>query len=180
MVFKKGHKSGMFGKKHSEKTKKKMSKIRLEILKRPGARAKCNPNHSPETKRKMSMIKKKQLSENPEYLKLLQTMNKGKHRSPATEFKSGSDNPNWDKYDHRATFYWRARRIMEKKLGRKLRKGEVVHHLDHNYKNNSKDNLVLFSNNKKHMKYHFKLKSFIKEELYGTKSNYFSLKTVSG
>ena len=33
--------------------------------------------------------------------------------------------------------------VMEKYLGRKLRKGEVVHHIDHNRANNKIENLVL-------------------------------------
>jgi hypothetical protein len=39
-------------------------------------------------------------------------------------------------YEHRA--------IMEEKLGRKLLPEERVHHLDHNKKNNSPENLVVF------------------------------------
>ena len=39
---------------------------------------------------------------------------------------------------------------MEKKIGRKLRKGEVVHHKDRNPKNNSLDNLELCSSHGKH------------------------------
>ena len=41
-------------------------------------------------------------------------------------------------YEHRL--------VMEGKLGRKLLPEERVHHLDHNKKNNSPENLVLFDN----------------------------------
>ena len=44
--------------------------------------------------------------------------------------------------------------VAEKKLGRKLRAGEVVHHLDENKKNNSPDNLIVFATNAEHTAYH--------------------------
>ena len=42
----------------------------------------------------------------------------------------------------------------EKKLGRKLRSGEVVHHKDRNKQNNSPKNLHVFRNQKEHDKAH--------------------------
>ena len=42
----------------------------------------------------------------------------------------------------------------EKKLGRKLKTTEVVHHKDRNKLNNSPGNLAVFSSQKKHMKVH--------------------------
>jgi len=44
--------------------------------------------------------------------------------------------------------------IMEKNIGRKLRKEEVVHHIDGNKKNNNIKNLRLFANQKEHHNYH--------------------------
>lgn len=44
--------------------------------------------------------------------------------------------------------------MMEKKLGRKLRRGEVVHHIDGNKLNNNINNLMLFSSQTKHYAYH--------------------------
>ncbi len=38
----------------------------------------------------------------------------------------------------------------EKKLGRKLKEGEVVHHYDRNKRNNSQDNLKVLPNQKTH------------------------------
>lgn len=48
------------------------------------------------------------------------------------------------------------REVAEKKLGRKLKKGEVVHHKDRNKQNNSPDNLHVFKNQKEHDKAHKK------------------------
>ena len=46
--------------------------------------------------------------------------------------------------------------IMEAKLGRKLRPGEVVHHKDENRLNYSEDNLELLSSQNEHAKLHLK------------------------
>ncbi len=43
--------------------------------------------------------------------------------------------------------------VMEKKLGRYLKPEEVVHHIDHNKRNNDQDNLMLFASQSKHIKY---------------------------
>ena len=52
------------------------------------------------------------------------------------------------------------RLVVEKKLGRYLKKEEVVHHIDFDKKNNNLNNLMLFKNNKEHIKFHTKLKQF--------------------
>ena len=46
------------------------------------------------------------------------------------------------------------RLVMESVLERPLRDGEVVHHRDGNNGNNDKGNLMLFSSNSEHMKFH--------------------------
>lgn len=46
------------------------------------------------------------------------------------------------------------RQVAEKKLGRALRKGEVVHHKDRNKLNNSPNNLWVFKNQKEHDRIH--------------------------
>lgn len=45
--------------------------------------------------------------------------------------------------------------VMERELGRKLRKGEIVHHIDHNKKNNSPSNLMVMTQ-AEHARLHFK------------------------
>lgn len=42
--------------------------------------------------------------------------------------------------------------VMEKKIGRELKKTEVVHHIDKDKLNNEEDNLKLYSNNKEHLR----------------------------
>ncbi|MBL0340923.1 MAG: HNH endonuclease [Bacteroidetes bacterium] len=46
------------------------------------------------------------------------------------------------------------RDVAEKKLGRKLREGEVVHHKDRDKQNNSKQNLWVFKNQEQHDRAH--------------------------
>ena len=46
------------------------------------------------------------------------------------------------------------RLIMEKHIGRKLKKNEVIHHIDGNPSNNNVSNLKLFSSHSEHMKLH--------------------------
>lgn len=50
------------------------------------------------------------------------------------------------------------RRVAEVKLGRPLRPGEVVHHIDGNKHNNSPENLMIFSSQTEHAKWHAKHK----------------------
>lgn len=45
------------------------------------------------------------------------------------------------------------RLVMEKKLGRLLRRTEVVHHIDGAETNNAPENLMVFSDNKSHLKH---------------------------
>ena len=44
--------------------------------------------------------------------------------------------------------------VAEQKLGRPLRKGEVVHHEDENRRNNHPDNIFVFKSQAEHAKYH--------------------------
>jgi len=44
--------------------------------------------------------------------------------------------------------------IMEKHIGRKLKRSEVVHHINNIRDDNRIENLMLFPNNKAHLAYH--------------------------
>ena len=52
------------------------------------------------------------------------------------------------------------RLIVEKKIGRKLRPKEIVHHIDGDRSNNHINNLMLFKNNAQHIKFHTKIRQF--------------------
>lgn len=48
--------------------------------------------------------------------------------------------------------------VAERMLGRKLKRGEVVHHKDNNKKNNDPRNLIIFKNQAEHARHHMELK----------------------
>ena len=56
--------------------------------------------------------------------------------------------------------------IAERKLGRKLQQGEVVHHIDGNKRNNRPENLQVFSSQAEHAKWHAAQKEAIKNEIH--------------
>lgn len=49
--------------------------------------------------------------------------------------------------------------IAEQKIGRKLRRGEVVHHIDGNMRNNTPENIAVLKNQAEHARIHFTKKS---------------------
>ncbi len=98
----------------------------------------------------------KQLS--PEHRKKLSLAKMGKY--------IGMNHPNWQggrRLDEKGYVriwiskkHWRYehRLVMEKTLGRPLKRGEIVHHINQNKTDNRLENLMLFVNNKAHMEYH--------------------------
>lgn len=127
-------------------------------------------HRSKETSSKVSNILKKKYKDGD-----LVVWCKGKHLTKDHRKKlsvaklgvyMGRDHPNWRggrKTDERGYVRvwvdkrrWRYehRLVMEKHLGRKLNKSEIVHHIDRNKSNNNLDNLMLFPNSGAHIKYH--------------------------
>ncbi len=79
----------------------------------------------------------------------------GQRLSKKTEFKRGNRHPNWEgKYSRSHHIY---RKDYENALGRKLKKEEVIHHLDGNHQNNGLGNLIVFSSHSDHMKFHWEI-----------------------
>lgn len=75
---------------------------------------------------------------------------KGGKTNTAQGYVSVREKTNVSKLEHRL--------VMEKHLGRKLKKDEVVHHIDGDKKNNEINNLMLFASNSDHIKHHAKLR----------------------
>lgn len=53
--------------------------------------------------------------------------------------------------------------VAEKMIGRPLKSGEIVHHRDGNKRNNNPNNLVVFSSQSEHARFHAELDWFLKE-----------------
>ena len=53
------------------------------------------------------------------------------------------------------------RTVAEKKMGRPLRQGEVVHHRDGNKRNNRPENIEVLRNQSEHAKVHFRKGAFV-------------------
>ena len=107
---------------------------------------------------------------------------KGFHKG-CTPWNTGKKMPKWIKDKYTGTLHWkwkgqavrygytyllkpnhpnshkdgyikRANLVMEKHIGRYLRKGEIVHHINHVRNDDSIHNLRLFHNRSEHQRYH--------------------------
>jgi len=63
------------------------------------------------------------------------------------------------------------RLVMEKKLNRKLKRSEVVHHMNGDRTNNSISNLKLFKSHKEHAEFEQSLALFVKQIMWDDKSS---------
>lgn len=143
------------GKKHSEETKRKLKKARArQIPPMLGKRqSKESIRKRTETRRKNGWWRTPKSKSNTTFQKGQIPWNKNVVGEKSYSWKGGK----------RAYFSRNAKRIVEEHINRKLRRGEIIHHLDHNWKNNSIDNLYLLPSNSEHTKYHqFKEKLVMK------------------
>lgn len=69
-------------------------------------------------------------------------------KAPANKPAEYTDERGYQRYAHNHKLVHRA--VMERKLGRKLRPEEVVHHKDRNKQNNDPRNLWVFKNQAEH------------------------------
>lgn len=124
------------------KAKKKMSKFHeTQTGKKNGFYGKT---HSIENKKKMSETAKLRVGEKSGKWK------GGRIKLNGYILIKSPDHPYRDRYG----YVCEHRLVMEKHLGRILKPSEVVHHINNNKEDNRIENLMLFSNNQDHLKYH--------------------------
>lgn len=66
--------------------------------------------------------------------------------------KVDTDKKHKYKFEHRI--------VVEKFIGRKFKKGEIVHHINLNKEDNRIENLMIFPNDREHIKFHTKIRQF--------------------
>jgi len=162
----------LLGKKLSKETREKLSIIRKKKMKENGylnsleVRKKMSESHkgkklSKETKNKMSITRNKFGTWNKD----LNGKDYKKHyRDGFFDRLHDETHPAW-KGGKRDYHQRRARSKVEKKLGIKLKDGQVVHHIDHNKINDNIENLHVFNSQSEHMKYHCFLRNLVREAL---------------
>ena len=70
--------------------------------------------------------------------------------------------------------------VAEKKIGRQLLQGEVIHHIDGNKLNNYPENLMVFPNQSEHDKYHWNVRGRKYQAENGTVYTINEIATLSG
>lgn len=102
--------------------------------------------------------------------------NKGKHTSNSGQFKHGKHHPLWNGGNRKTSFGYNKilkpdhpfadnmgyvlehRFVMERNIGRYLRKEEAIHHINEIKDDNRIDNLMLFPTHGSHTAFHHKLR----------------------
>lgn len=133
------------GQRASEETRRKMSEA---------AR-----NRSAEHRRKLSDALKGR-TPSPQCMEASRRLTVGKFGEEARHWKGGrrvaSNGYVGVLNEGTGSYAYEHRRVMERKLGRQLKPGEVVHHIDGDRTNNSPDNLEVFASNGEHLRHHAK------------------------
>lgn len=115
----------------------------------------------PEYRKKMSLAHKGKKPKNLEALIALSRSPEGRKASSERNKGRKAWNKGKGKFDARgytvlsATNQREHRAVMEKHIGRKLKKQEVVHHCDEDKKNNKLDNLNIFRHQSAHLRLHW-------------------------
>lgn len=145
-----------------------------------GTKINLGRKHTLKTKNKISKIVKER-SNDKNYLKKLSEAHKGpkhymfgkNHKKESIKkmsetklklYKNPENHPRWlggkIRYYHDI-----GRKVIEETIGRKINKYECVHHLDGNWKNNNIDNLIVFPTRAEHTIYHRFLRDCVNEML---------------
>ncbi len=161
MPFQKGNKIGentRFKKGHKHSTESKV-KISQSLM---GNKRALGQKWSEESKRKISLIHKgRKTSE-----KTRSKMRKAQKGAKGNNWKGGRLKTNGrililtpeHPFAQKRGYIFQSRLVIEKKLGRYLKREEVVHHINGIIDDDSLDNLQLFPNSKEHMKFHYSMR----------------------
>ena len=139
--FKKGHKSGMTGRYHSDITKRKIGLAHKGI--------------------KLSKKWRKNISNGLKGFPHFKKHTMGRYKNSQGYILLYK--PNHPHLTDNRGYVFEHRLIMEKHLGRYLKPEEVVHHINEIRDNNQIENLMLFKNIGYHWSYHRKIKKLIEK-----------------
>ena len=112
--------------------------------------------------RKNMSLAHKGKNKSKEHCKNISNCKKGLFKEKSARWKGGRTIDNmgyirirtYDRPKNKSHYVFEHRLVMEKYLGRYLKKGEVVHHINHIKTDNRIENLMLIKNQSEHVKQH--------------------------